>query len=263
MKLTGRTDLAVEFTKEKNGIKCESYELYGEKITELLISEQDKSFFNRPVGKYFTIESSDIPYTDGQIHALCSVLRKLLPEGKCLVTGFGNPSVASDSLGWKTAGKVLATSQFIEKMQSAEGIGNVAVIRTDVSANSGIDSVYHATFCAEKINADYIIAVDSLACGDADRLCRNIQITDSGITPGSSIGGSCKHFNKETVGIPVIAIGVPTSVEYENDNDRFFVTRYDIDIEINRYAHVISAAINRTLCPSLSAEDISMLMNYS
>lgn len=263
MNMTGRTELASEFTARKNGIACESYELYGEKITEILISEEDKAAFDRPSGRYYMIDSTDVPYVDGQIRALCTVLRKLLPEGKCLVAGLGNPSVASDSLGWKTAGKVLATSQFVENMHSSDGIGNIAVIRTDVSSNSGIDSVYHAVFCAEKINADYIIAVDSLTCSDPERLCRTIQITDTGIAPGSGIGGSKKQLDRQTAGIPVIAIGVPTSMEYENGGDKFFVTRHDIDIEIARYSHVISMAINRTLCPSLSQDDIAMLMNYS
>ena len=154
MKMTGRTELASEFPTRKNGIVCGSYELYGEKITEIVISEEEKAAFDRPSGKYYVIESGDVPYVDGQIRALCTVLRKLLPEGKCLVAGLGNPSVASDSLGWKTAGKVLATSQFVENVHGTDGIGNIAVIRTDVSSNSGIDSVYHTIFCAEKINSD-------------------------------------------------------------------------------------------------------------
>ena len=183
MQLTGRTDMAAEFVKGKNGIRCESYELYGEKITEIIVSEKETALFNRPCGRYFTVDSTDVPYADGQIHALCTVLNKLLPEGKCLVTGLGNPSVASDSLGWRAAGRVLATSHFIESMHNADGIGNVSVIRTDVSANSGIDSVFHAIFCAEKIKADYIVAIDSLACSEPERLCRSIQVTDTGITP--------------------------------------------------------------------------------
>ena len=68
-------------------------------------------------------------------------------------------------------------------MHNADGIGNVSVIRTDVSANSGIDSVCHAIFCAEKIKADYIVAIDSLACSEPERLCRSIQVTDTGIRP--------------------------------------------------------------------------------
>lgn len=263
MKMTRRTELASEFTARKSGVSCESYELYGEKITEILISEDDKAAFGRSSGRYYTIDSGDVPYVEGQIRALCTVFRKLLPEGKCLVAGLGNPSVASDSLGWKTAGKVLATSQFVENMHNSDGIGNIAVIRTDVSANSGIDSVYHAVFCAEKISADYIIAIDSLTCSDPERLCRTIQITDAGIAPGSGIGGSKKQLDRQTAGIPVIAVGVPTSMEYENGSDKFFVTRHDIDIEIARYSHVISTAINHTLCPLLSQSDIAMLMNYS
>ena len=115
MQLTGRTDMAAEFVKGKNGIRCESYELYGEKITEIIVSEKETALFNRPCGRYFTVDSTDVPYADGQIHALCTVLNKLLPEGKCLVTGLGNPSVASDSLGWRAAGRVLATSHLDRK----------------------------------------------------------------------------------------------------------------------------------------------------
>ena len=199
MQLTGRTDMAAEFVKGKNGIRCESYELYGEKITEIIVSEKETALFNRPCGRYFTVDSTDVPYADGQIHALCTVLNKLLPEGKCLVTGLGNPSVASDSLGWRA---------------------------------------------------------------EPERLCRSIQVTDTGITPGSTAGNS-NRLDRAAAGIPVIAVGVPTTMEYESNNDRFFVTRYDIDAEISRYAHIISCALNRSLCPSLSYSDISMLMNYS
>ena len=94
-------------------------------------------------------------------------------------------------------------------------------------------------------------------------MCRTIQITDTGIAPGSGIGGNKKQLDRHTAGIPVIAVGVPTSMEYENASEKFLVTRHDIDIKISGYSHIISAAINRTLCPSLSQEDIAMLMNYS
>ena len=218
MQLTGRTDMAAEFVKGKNGIRCESYELYGEKITEIIVSEKDTALFNRPCGRYFTVDSTDVPYV------------RLVGSEMCI--------------------------------RDRDGIGNVSVIRTDVSANSGIDSVFHAIFCAEKIKADYIVAIDSLACSEPERLCRSIQVTDTGITPGSTAGNR-NRLDRAAAGIPVIAVGVPTTMEYESDNDRFFVTRYDIDAEISRYAHIISCALNRSLCPSLSYSDISMLMNYS
>ena len=74
MQLTGRTDMATEFVKGKNGIRCESYELYGEKITEIIVSEKETALFNRPCGRYFTVDSTDVPYADGQIHALCAAV---------------------------------------------------------------------------------------------------------------------------------------------------------------------------------------------
>ena len=87
---------------------------------------------------------------------------------------------------------------------------------------------------------------------------------DSGCDSGNCCtAGNRNRLDRAAAGIPVIAVGVPTTMEYESDNDRFFVTRYDIDAEISRYAHIISCALNRSLCPSLSYSDISMLMNYS
>ena len=212
---------------------------------------------------YYTVFSDGIPYVKQEIYALSAILRKVLPEGKCLVVGLGNPSVAADSLGWRTAGRILATSQYIEKAKHPDGIGNVSVIRTDVSSNSGIESAYHASFCAKQIGADYIIAIDSLACTDSCRLCRTIQVTDTGIFPGSGAGNPRRRLDKLTAGRDVIAIGVPTAMEYGGNGEKYYVTRHDIDIDIKRYAHIISAAINRTLSPSLSVEDFNMLMNYS
>lgn len=261
---TGRTDLATEFAAVKNtGISHTCYELYGEKITETVLDDSSAKAVGRQRGRYFTVRSNDSPFADGQIHALCAVLRKLLPQGKCLAVGFGNPSIAADSLGWNTARRILATSQYLASADNTEGIGNISVIRTDVSSNSGIDSCFHAEFCAENIHADYIIAIDSLICNDPEKLCTTIQLTDAGISPGSAMGTKEKRLDFSAAGVPVIAIGVPTSIEYRNSGKMYYVTPHDIDISIARYSYVISSAINRVFCPALSQSDIRMLMNYS
>lgn len=261
---TGRTDLALEFeTEGKTGISHTKYELYGEIITETILDTSGAEAIGRQHGRYFTVESSDSLFADGQIHALSAVLRKILPQGKCLAVGFGNPSIAADSLGWNTARRILATSQYLASADNTEGIGNISVIRTDVSSNSGIDSCFHAEFCAKNINADYIIAIDSLICNDPQKLCSTIQLTDAGISPGSGMGGKDKRLDLSGAGVPVIAIGVPTSIEYHNSGKRYYVTPHDIDISIARYSYVISSAINRVFCPALSQSDIRMLMNYS
>lgn len=190
------------------------------------------------------------------------MLRKLLPAGKCLVAGLGNPEIAADSLGWKTAERILATSQYIEHGMYADGIGNISVIRTNVSSNSGIESTVQTKAVASAVNASYIIAIDSLACKNHDRLCNTIQVTDSGICPGSGAGNPRKKLDKDSIGIPVIAVGVPTAMEYRSKDKNYYVTKRDIDIDVRRYAHVISSAINRTLSPALTQEDFRLLMNY-
>lgn len=267
MFFTNRTDLALEFTKTKkdideSNVNHTEYEIYGMQITETRLTEEGAKLLQKPSGRYFTVYSEKIPDVKREIYALSAVLRKILPEGKCLVVGLGNPYIAADSLGWKTAGRILATSQYVKEGLARGGIGDVSVIRTNVSSNSGIDSAYQAALSASGINADYIIAIDSLACNSAGRLCRTMQVTDTGICPGSGAGNPRQRLDMSSCGVPVIAVGVPTAMEYSTCGEKYYVTKRDIDIDVRRYAHVISSAINRTLSPALSEEDCRMLMHY-
>ncbi len=269
MNFNDNTDMALEFTRQKT--KKEAYHkesvLFDINVTETIVTKEGSEITGKPDGRYFTFYCGNCADTDNQIKALTAVLEKLLPDGKCLVAGLGNPSVATDSLGWITAGKILATSLYIEKNGTTDGIGDISVIRTNVSSNSGIESAYTAKYTASAIKADYIVAIDSLVCNEKERLCRTIQLADSGISPGSGIGNMRTRLDKETTGVPVIAIGAPTSMPYygsnEKENSLLFVTRHDIDTEIMRYSYIISTALNRALNPMLGDADIRFLMNYS
>ncbi len=265
MFFTNRTDLALEFTKketDQSRVRHEEYKIYGMQIPETMLTAEGARLLEKPCGRYFTVYSEKVPDVKREIYALSAVFRKILPTGKCLVVGLGNPSIAADSLGWKTAGSILATSQYVKEGLSRGGIGDVSVIRTNVSSNSGIDSTYQAAMSANGIDADYIIAIDSLACNSAGRLCRTVQVTDTGICPGSGAGNPRQRLDMLSCGVPVIAVGVPTAMEYSTAGEKYYVTKRDIDIDVRRYAHVISAAINRTLSPALSEEDCRMLMHY-
>lgn len=256
MYFTKRTDLAAE-TKLKSPVS--EFELYGMKIISATINKDEEEITEKSAGHYYTIELSEIPDNVRESHAVAAVLRRLLPKGKCLAVGLGNPEISSDSLGWKTAEKILATSHFIRGGMRLSGMGDVSVIRTNVSANSGIDSAVQVKATANAINADYILAVDSLCCKSHSRLCRNIQLCDSGIAPGSGAGNPRQELTARTLGIPVISIGVPTALEYKDRNSLYYVTRRDIDIDIRRFARVISSAVNSILNNGLTEAEIELL----
>ncbi len=266
MFFTSRSDLALEFaakSDEKQGVRRSEYELYGMTVCETELDENAASNLGKSAGSYYTLYSERIPDYKSEIYALSVVLRKLLPSGRCLAVGLGNPDITADSLGWYAADGILATAQFEENGLGGDGIGSVSVIRTNVSSNSGIDSTLQAKLSAQGISADYIIAVDSLACSSPKRLCSTIQITDSGICPGSGAGNPRGRLDKSTVGIPVIAIGVPTAMEHRERGESFTVTKRDADSYIRRYSYVISSAVNRVLSPALSEEDLRTLKDFS
>lgn len=256
MYFTGRTDLAAEVK-----LKCpiSEFELYGMNIVSADIDNDEQARTGKAAGHYYTIEVSEIPDLNRESHAIAAVLRKILPKGKCLAVGLGNPEISADSLGWKTAERILATSHFINGGMGLHGMGDVSVIRTNVSCNSGIDSTLQVKTMAKAINADYILAIDSLCCKSHNRLCRNIQLCDTGIAPGSGAGNPRQELTEQTVGIPVISIGVATALEYKDRNTMYYVTKRDIDADIRRFARAVSAAVNSVLNRGLTDAEIELL----
>lgn len=264
MYFTKRTDMAVEITA-----KCGCNEaihrqksLFGINYTETIMTKEGQMLTGRAQGRYYTVEIEPVTDINDAVRALTVILRSLFPVGKCLVAGLGNPEIMADSLGWKTAGRILSTSQFIEQGKNSFGIGDVSVMRTNVSANSGIESTTQVKAFVRAINAAFVIAIDSLSCESPHSLCKSIQITDTGIAPGSGAGNPRKRLDKDNIGVPVIAVGVPTSLEYKANKQLFYVTGRDIDLSVRRSSYIISTAINLALSPALTVDDIRMLMNY-
>ena len=119
---------------------------------------------------------------------------------------------------------------------------------------------------AEDLEPDVVIAVDALACSEPERLCRTIQITDSGITPGSGVGNDREALNKDTLGAPVIAVGVPTVMDVRTVSDSdalegLFVTPRDIDTTVSDFSKLIGYAVNLSMHPELSIQDLDMLLS--
>ena len=214
-----RTDLileSIENSENKIDTKTENYD--GVLVTNVIVDELNSKKLNKEKGKYTTIQFEDI--TDStNASKIEKVFIKILKEyinnkNKILIIGLGNNKSTPDSLGPKTIDKIIVTRHlFLLGEEVAEGIKEVSGLSPGVMANTGIETSDYIKSLVKEIKPDVIIAVDALAAGTIERVNKSIQITDTGIHPGSGVGNTRKEISNKTLGIPVVAVGVPTVVE--------------------------------------------------
>lgn len=218
-----RSDLVVDFIQDdyKKGMdyKEESYD----KVSVLDIALKKDNDLLKKEGRYITISFEDVTDTFNRKNiqsVLVKKLKELLKDKKllgkkCLVVGLGNISSTPDSLGPKVASEVLVTRYLfeLENTEVEKGYSCVSSIIPGVIGTTGIESSDIVLGIVEKIKPDFIIAIDALASSSIDRINKTIQITDTGIHPGSGVGNRRKELSETTLNIPVIAIGVPTVID--------------------------------------------------
>jgi len=227
------------------------------RCTEIIIDAAIAEETEKPIGRYITIYCDDGNYNE----CFRKVISEFIPYGRVLVAGLGNERVCSDSRGAKALRFIPATAHLTGINAFSElGLREVFVIETSVTGKTGIESAEQISCIAEKLDVDCIIVIDSLACSDTERLCRTIQITDSGISPGAGVGNSRKELNERTTGRKVIAIGVPTVIDYSMDNETLMVTPRNIDVIIDEFSGIIGYGISMALNPTLSKEEIEALI---
>lgn len=225
-----RTDLAYEAVDRKdlqyaNEVINETNQYKDIDITKTVISENVSKEVGRKPGFYYLIDISktDMHDTDSARNiedAITLVLKELLQleginlKSSGLVVGLGNVNVTPDSLGPLVIDNVIVTRHmFMLGEDVSEGISNVCAVAPGVMGNTGIETSDVIMAIIEKTKVDYVIAVDALAASNIARVNKSIQLTNTGISPGSGVGNRRKELSKETLGIPVIAIGVPTVVD--------------------------------------------------
>ncbi len=227
-----RTDLAVEAREmyqentqentEIDGVVARTRKLPNVTVTHVeVVSEQGAQSIGKPVGNYITLEIPKIRQRDMQvikdsIIELANELRNLIQNNDCvLVCGLGNYRVTPDALGPKVLHGILITRHLYDE-QNNSYIANmqpVCGISPGVLGTTGIETGEIIRGVAERVKPSVIIAIDALASRKVERVSTTIQIADTGITPGSGIGNTRNALNRETLGVPVIAIGVPTVVD--------------------------------------------------
>ena len=221
-----RTDLAVEAREiageDISGIDFNEYKENGLEISRLTVKTQRAGqLLHKEKGTYITIDlpplTDNFTNTDKRLKTIGSEIRRLLPvNGLVLVCGLGNMEITPDALGPKTSTQVLATRHITGEIAKATGLDRlrpVAVLATGVTGQTGIETGEYLLSIVKKIKPTAIIAIDALASRRLERLGCTLQISNTGIAPGAGVGNHRTKINSDTMGIPVIAIGVPTVVD--------------------------------------------------
>jgi len=230
-----RTDLALEghqmaveqYGEQIPGVSLDEEDIDDIHITRLSIeSEEGARLINKRAGHYITFEASglkrhDSNFQDQMTKIFAKDFKRYLDEieitsdAKVLVIGLGNWNVTPDALGPMVVEKILVTSHLFELMPDEvdRGFRPVSAVAPGVLGITGIETSDIVKGIVEKSKPDLVIAIDALASRSLDRVNSTIQIADTGINPGSGIGNKRKSLDRETLGVPVIAIGIPTVVD--------------------------------------------------
>lgn len=300
--LQRRTDLAVEAQAlwsesaeretKLEGVRARDTVREGFRVTTVeILDAQGAEALGKPIGKYVTLELDGLMRREEDAfgraaRALGAELREMLDlrEGDpALVVGLGNRAITPDAIGPIAAEHTLVTRHLVEQVPEHFGAFRpVAALAAGVLGTTGVESGELARAVADHIKPACVIAVDALASRSMDKVCRTVQLADTGIVPGSGVGNHRAALNQETLGVPVIAIGVPTVVDAatlaadvlagagkgEVDpaalagvGSDLMVTPRDIDQRVADMGKVIGYGIDLALHTGLSIEDVELFLS--
>jgi len=231
-----RTDLAIEAkdlyvekekrAKEVPGVTVKEDMYRDVKISHIEISKHGEKSLNKKPGSYITIFADGVKRQDTKMqanaaNALSVQIKKIMKKNKIkrgtkgLIVGLGNWNVTPDALGPMTVEKVMVTNHLFElKYETVrDGYRPIAAISPGVMGVTGMETSNIILSIIEKFKPGFVIVIDALASRSIERINETIQITDTGIHPGSGVGNKRKELSKESLGVPVIAVGVPTVVD--------------------------------------------------
>ena len=240
-------------------------------------------------GKYITIEmnafSDEAAVSDGRLQALIESLKSLLPDcdGTIVVAGVGNMQMTADALGPQTASMIFATRHIDDELKKMTGLSanlrSVVAFSTGVLGQTGIESGEYIKSVCDAVKPCCVVTIDALAAGSVSRLGKTVQMSDTGISPGSGIGNTRKRIDEDYLGVPVVAVGIPTVVDavslaceicgIEADNlgndslskgRGLVVAPKDIDLLVKNASYILALALNCALQPELSPKELYALM---
>lgn len=294
-----RTDLALEAREiwqesaEKasrlNGVKATKAKLEGYPMTRVdILNEKGATSLGKPQGSYLTIDLTTFwqrksDFFERAVRAVGGQLKSLLPaEGPALIVGLGNAAMTPDAIGPLAADNILVTRHLIAAMpRHFSGFRPVSVFRTGVLGTTGVESAEAVRGLVAEVQPSLVIVIDALASRRVGRVCTTVQLSDTGIIPGSGVGNHRSALNRETLGVPVFSIGVPTVVDaatlaadlleesgiteigeekLRNSQQNLMVTPRDIDAQVRDLGKVIGYGINWAL-QDLEIEEMNALLS--
>lgn len=291
-----RTDLAVEAIENHKTaaalphVRQSDRMLEGFAVHEVRILSKDAAReIGKPQGRYLTLELDALIRREEDAFprackALSTLLRELLPhpnDGPVLIAGLGNRMITPDAIGPQTADHVIATRHLIAQSPAIFADWRpVSALAPGVLGQTGVETGEVICGVLDRVRPAAVIAVDALAAGRLSRLLRTVQLADTGITPGAGVGNARAALNEETLGVPVIAVGVPTVVDgatlaheissqlgqpaceaLDDLSQPVMITTRDIDREVADISRMIGYAVNMALHPHLSVADIDLYLS--
>ncbi len=270
-----RTDLALESANSvktdsglPEGISADTSSRGGFTVTDVKVSTDEASTrISKPKGRYITLEP-ELPlyYSPADSLAACGVIRDYICEligspDKIMVIGLGNLSVTPDSLGPRVSKHVFATRHIPLNAPdiSYDGLKSVCVVTPGVMGDTGIEPAELIRPLVDTIRPETVIVIDSLACSSPGHLGKTIQLTDTGISPGSGVKNNRRELSDKTLGVRTVAIGVPTVADAKDKDGALTVTSKNIDKLISMSASLISQGINMSVHPGLDPEELRLL----
>ena len=274
-----RTDLAAEansrLDKQYKGVVSEELTISNCKASRVSVTDDEAArALGKPIGDYFTLEMEKyVSRTENSFSDCANALALLLNKfsfiqnaKSVLVACLGNRAVTPDAIGPDTADSLIVTRHLKSSLpEQFNAFSSVCVFRTGVLGTTGIESADGLKAICDFVKPDCVIAVDALASGELDRLCKNVQICNTGISPGSGVGNNRAALNYDFLGVPVAAIGVPTVIDAAafteaEEAKGLFVTPRNIDELVRSSAKLIAYGINLAVHKGLTIEDIDMLV---
>lgn len=274
-----RTDLAAEDLENEGKSEVENYNVGNLNVQKIALDETNAKKYGKKEGIYYTITTDAIIDLEHDLATEVSItLAKILEdiyeeynltqESYILVLGLGNDEITPDSLGPKAVKNIFVTKHLADLGQLDEGLGIIGAIAPGVMGQTGIETSDIIRALVKKTKPELVLVIDALASRSLHRVNRTVQISTAGINPGSGVGNKRKEISYKTLGVPVVAIGVPTVVDiasifydikdFFNETDdeidirssliesdlNFMVTNKDIDEMMNMMADIISKAVN-------------------
>jgi spore protease len=266
-----RTDLAAESLPqgggELPGVRSRHYAKNGFQITEVeVLDKRGEDALCKPQGRYITLDIDSFYRREedsfsNAVPLLAACIAQLLPleaADSVMVAGLGNPAITPDAIGPETTRSLLATRHLKEQMpEDFSNFRPVSVFQTGVLGTTGIESAQLIQAIRTAVAPAAIVVIDALAARSSEKLCRTVQLTDSGIIPGSGVGNDRAELSRHVLGVPVLAIGVPTVVDA---GEGLIVTPRDIDKCVKDAGKLIAYALNLAFHPCLTLADIDMFV---